>query len=221
MPATEQDVFMGIVKFIQDGGVWMYPILFFFAIGLAIVLERFIYLQSVTSKNRKAWDEFFPLVSKGELAKARKVAEGSNTYIGTIMSYGLARAAVTDDHEDIGLAMEEGLMECLPRLEQRTSYVATIANISTLLGLLGTIIGLISAFGAISSADPAQKSELLSSSISVAMNTTALGLIAAIPLLLAFTYLQSKTARVVDSMEIATLKFINVYRQIMIARKKD
>lgn len=221
MPATEQDVFMGIVKFIQDGGVWMYPILFFFAIGLAIVLERFIYLQAVTSKNRRLWEEFFPLISKGELDKAKKVAEGSNTYIGTIMSYGLARAAVTKDHEDIELAMEEGLMECLPRLEQRTGYVATLANVSTLLGLLGTIIGLINAFGAISSADPAQKSELLSSSISVAMNTTALGLIAAIPLLLAFTYLQSKTARVVDSMEIATVKFINVYRQLMIARNKD
>lgn len=220
MAATEQDVMISMVKFIQDGGMWMYPILFFFCIGLAIVLERFFYLHSVTSKNQKVWQQLFPLLSKGQLKQALATAETSNTYIGTIMSYGLARAAVTSNHEDIELAMEEGLMECMPRLEQRTNYVATIANISTLLGLLGTIIGLIDAFGAISSADPAQKSELLSSSISVAMNTTALGLMAAIPLLLAFTYLQSKTARVVDSMEIATVKFINVYRQLMIAAGK-
>lgn len=220
MAASDPGFVMGVVKFIQDGGVWMYPILVFFFIGIAIVLERWIYLQSVTSKNSKVWNELFPLISKGQFKQALEIAKNSNTYIGNIISYGLARAAVTNNHEDIELAMEEGLMECVPRLEQRTNYVATIANVATLLGLLGTIIGLIDAFGAISSADPAQKGELLSSSISVAMNTTALGLIAAIPLLLSFTYLQSKTARVVDSMEMATVKFINVYRQLMIAAEK-
>lgn len=218
--ATETGMAMGMIKFIQDGGVWMYPILVFMFIGLAIVLERFIYLQSVTNKNQKTWNELFPLISKGQFKQALEIAKNSNTYIGNIISYGLARAAVTNNHEDIELAMEEGLMECMPRLEQRTNYVATIANVATLLGLLGTIVGLIDAFGAISSADPAQKGELLSSSISVAMNTTALGLIAAIPLLLSFTYLQSKTARVVDSMEMATVKFINVYRQLLIAAEK-
>jgi len=220
MAASDPGFMMGVVKFIQDGGVWMYPILVFFFIGIAIVLERWIYLQSVTSKNSKVWNELFPLISKGQFKQALEMAKNSDTYIGNIISYGLARAAVTNNHEDIELAMEEGLMECVPRLEQRTNYVATIANVATLLGLLGTIIGLIDAFGAISSADPAQKGELLSSSISVAMNTTALGLIAAIPLLLSFTYLQSKTARVVDSMEMATVKFINVYRQLMIAAEK-
>lgn len=218
--ATETGMAMGIVKFIQDGGTWMYPILVFMFIGLAIVLERFIYLQSVTNKNQKAWNELFPLISKGQFKQAMDIAKNSNTYIGNIISYGLGRAAITNNHEDIELAMEEGLMECMPRLEQRTNYVATIANVATLLGLLGTIIGLIDAFGAISSADPAQKGELLSSSISVAMNTTALGLIAAIPLLLSYTYLQSKTAKVVDSMEMATVKFINVYRQLMIAAER-
>jgi len=218
--ATETGMVMGIVKFIQDGGVWMYPILVFMFIGLAIVLERFIYLQSVTTKNKKTWDQVFPMISKGQFKQALDTAKASNTYIGNIVSYGLARAAVTNNHEDIELAMEEGLMECVPQLEQRTNYVATIANVATLLGLLGTIVGLIDAFGAISSADPAQKGELLSSSISVAMNTTALGLIAAIPLMLSFTYLQSKTAKVVDSMEMSTVKFINVYRQLMIAAEK-
>lgn len=220
MAASDPGMMMGIVKFIQDGGVWMYPILVFLFIGLAIVLERFIYLQSVTGKNQKVWNELFPLVSKGQFKQALEIAKNSDTYIGNIISYGLARAAVTNNHEDIELAMEEGLMECVPKLEQRTNYVATIANVATLLGLLGTIIGLIEAFAAISSADPAQKGELLSASISTAMNTTALGLIAAIPLLLSFTYLQSKTAKVVDSMEMATVKFINVYRQLMIAAEK-
>ena len=100
-------------------------------------------------------------------------------------------------------------MEVIPRLEKRTHYLATFANIATLLGLLGTIIGLIQAFNAVANANPADKADLLSASISVAMNTTAFGLIAAIPLLLMFTVLQTKTTEIVDSMEMATVKFLN------------
>ncbi len=104
-------------------------------------------------------------------------------------------------------------MEVIPHLERRTHYIATFANIATLLGLLGTIMGLINAFTAVASADPSQKADLLSASISVAMNTTAFGLMAAIPLLLAFTYLQNKTNQLIDSMEMASVKFLNVFRQ--------
>lgn len=111
--------------------------------------------------------------------------------------------------------MEESLMEIMPRLETRTGYVATFANIATLLGLLGTIIGLITAFSAVASADPAQKAELLSASISVAMNTTALGLLVAIPLLLAHAFITSMTNKVVDSLEIASMKCLNFYRAFL------
>ena len=79
-------------------------------------------------------------------------------------------------------------MEVTPLMQERTHYLATLANIATLLGLLGTIIGLIDAFTAVSTADPAQKAELLSASIAVAMNTTAFGLVAAIPLLLLHSF---------------------------------
>ena len=105
--------------------------------------------------------------------------------------------------------MEESMMEVLPRLEKRTHYLATLANIATLLGLLGTIIGLIRAFTAVSNANPADKADLLSASISVAMNTTAFGLMVAIPLLLVHALLQTKTNQLVDSLEMATVKFLN------------
>ena len=100
-------------------------------------------------------------------------------------------------------------MEALPRLEKRTAYLATLANIATLLGLLGTIMGLIAAFTAVANADPSEKASLLSASISVAMNTTAFGLIAAIPLLLSHALLQTKTTEIVDSLEMAGVKFLN------------
>jgi biopolymer transport protein ExbB/TolQ len=131
-----------------------------------------------------------------------------------VIGYGLERAKSAKRHDDIELAMEEGLMEIIPRLETRTPYIATFANIATLLGLLGTILGLISAFTAVASADPAQKADLLSASISVAMNTTAFGLIAAIPMLLAFAFINSMTGKLVDSMEMASVKFVNVFRQV-------
>jgi len=116
-------------------------------------------------------------------------------------------------HDDVELAMEEGLMEVLPRLEKRTPYLATFANIATLLGLLGTIMGLISAFTAVANVDPSEKANLLSASISVAMNTTAFGLMAAIPLLLSFSFLQTKTTEIVDSLEMVSVKFINILRK--------
>jgi biopolymer transport protein ExbB/TolQ len=88
--------------------------------------------------------------------------------------------------------------------------LATLANIATLLGLLGTIIGLIAAFTAVANADPAEKASLLSQSISVAMNTTAFGLISAIPLLLFHALLQTKTTEIVDSLEMAGVKVLNM-----------
>lgn len=101
-------------------------------------------------------------------------------------------------------------MEVMPRLEKRTQYLATLANIATLLGLLGTIIGLIAAFTAVASADPSQKASLLSQSISVAMNTTAFGLMSAIPLLLLHSILQTKTNEIIDSFEMAGIKVLNL-----------
>jgi biopolymer transport protein ExbB/TolQ len=101
-------------------------------------------------------------------------------------------------------------LEFIPRLEKRTHYLATFANIATLLGLLGTIMGLIEAFSAVAGAGPAEKANLLSASISVAMNTTAFGLMVAIPLLLAHAFMQTKTGRVVDSLEMATVKLANL-----------
>lgn len=202
-----------VISFFQDGGPFMYIILVVFAVGLAITLERFFYLARVRSKNKKIWDQLFPMLGQGKFRQAMETAKNSNSAIARIMVYGLSRAAHSNSSEDIEMAMEEGLMEIMPQLERRTPYLNAFANIATLLGLLGTILGLIKAFTAVASADPSQKADLLSASISVAMNTTAFGLITAIPLLLAFSYLQSRTTELVDSMEMASVKFVNVFRE--------
>lgn len=198
-----------IVSFFQDGGPFMYPIVLILALGLAIALERWWYLRRTELRNRKEWDRLAPILSEGSYDQARQAADDSNAEIGTILSYGLSRLRTSRRREDVETAMEESLMETVPTLEKRTHYLATFANIATLLGLLGTIIGLIQAFTAVAGADPAEKADLLSASISVAMNTTAFGLMVAIPLLLIHALLSTKTTELVDSLEMASVKFLN------------
>ena len=138
-----------------------------------------------------------------------KIAERSHSALGTVLCYGLSRARVTHRRDDIEKAMEESLLEIIPRLDKRTHYLSSLANIGMLMGLLGTVVGLISAFGAIATANPADKASLLAASISVAMNNTAGGLIVAITLLMSHMFLESKTTALIDSLEIAALKFLN------------
>jgi biopolymer transport protein ExbB/TolQ len=121
----------------------------------------------------------------------------------------MSRIATAQRREDIEKAMEESLIEVIPHLEKRTHYLATLANVGMLMGLLGTVIGLINAFAAVAAVNPAEKAAMLSASISVAMNNTALGLGLAITLLLAHMYLETKTTELVDSLEVASIKFLN------------
>jgi biopolymer transport protein ExbB/TolQ len=151
-----------------------------------------------------------PSLQAGKFRDAHNAVSGSRTPIATILNYGLSRVGAARRRDDIEMAMEEGLMEVVPRLEKRTHYLATLANIATLLGLLGTIIGLIDAFTAVAEANPAEKADMLSASISVAMNTTAFGLMVGIPLLLVHSLLQTKTTQVVDSLEMASVKLLNI-----------
>ncbi|MFQ5469697.1 MAG: MotA/TolQ/ExbB proton channel family protein [Gammaproteobacteria bacterium] len=202
--------FNSVIRFLQDGGIFMYPLLLILALGLAIALERYFFLASTERDSKKIWDALIPHINKGNYPQAMAITSKSKAAIGTVFNYGLSRIRTSQRRDDIETAMEEGMMEVLPHLEKRTHYLATFANIATLLGLLGTIIGLIQAFTAVSNADPAEKADLLSSSISVAMNTTAFGLIVAIPLLLIHTVLQTKTTGIVDNLEMSAVKFLNL-----------
>jgi len=202
------------IRFIQDGGFFMYPILLILFVGMGIVIERFMFLNRVKNANKALWDDVYPSIQKGDTEKALKAVKDNETEIGRILDYGLTRNRTAKNVEDVETSMEEALMEVLPRLEARTPFIATFANVATLLGLLGTVQGLIVAFAAIANADPAEKGNLLSSSISVAMNTTAFGLVVAIPLLLAYAFLQSRTGEVVESLEMASIKLLNALRQI-------
>ncbi|HSG58579.1 MAG TPA: MotA/TolQ/ExbB proton channel family protein [Woeseiaceae bacterium] len=205
------DLFYSIVSFFGSGGIFMYPILLVFAVGVAIAVERYITLSMVTNKNKAVWEKVQPLLSDGQFDEARDMTSEDDSTISQVLNMGLSLQGAVRRREDIEIAMEESMMEIVPRLEKRTPYVALASSIATLLGLLGTIMGLIQAFTAVANANPAEKADLLSASISVAMNTTAFGLMVAIPLLIVHAILTSKTGDIVDSLEMATVKALNVF----------
>jgi biopolymer transport protein ExbB len=191
------------------GGFFMFPILLVLAAGIAISVERWIHLNRVKKENRQKWEQLHPVLAEGDFDKARELVNDDNSAISQMLAMGLARQGAVRRREDIEIAMEESLMEIIPQLEKRTPYLSLLSNIATLFGLLGTIMGLITAFTAVASASPAEKAALLAASISEAMNCTAFGLMVAIPLLLLHARLTSTTGQIVGGLEMVSVKALN------------
>jgi biopolymer transport protein ExbB len=203
------DVIYTIVEFFVQGGLFMYPILLVFAVGAAIAIERYVTLTLLTKRNQAVWGQVQPLLTKRDFDKAREVTAKDDSTVAQLLNMGLERQGAVRRRDDIEIAMEEGMLEIMPQLEKRTGYVGLAANVATLLGLLGTIMGLIQAFTAVANANPAEKADLLGAAIAVAMNTTAFGLLAAIPLLIVHAVLTTKTAQIVAGLEMASVKTLN------------
>lgn len=203
------ETYSSITSFFQSGGTFMYPIALVLTVGLAISIERWYFLRKSLFSNQRDYTDLLPLLRSKNFQKAQDYASKSQSVIARIVTAAVEAMEASPRRDDIQSAMQEGILETIPRLSKRTNYLSILANISTLLGLLGTIIGLIAAFTAVANADPVDKATLLSKSISMAMNTTAFGLISAIPLLLIHSVLQNKTVEIVDSVEMAGVKFLN------------
>ena len=203
------DFFHGTIRFLQEGGAFMYPIAFILLLGIVIAVERWWFLHSVYGVNQRALRQVQTAVTQADTLRITELAASSAAPLLAMLASGVNRLQLSQRREDMEYAMEEVVLEYSLRLQKRTPFLATLANVATLLGLLGTIMGLIAAFSAVANADPSEKASLLSSSISVAMNTTAFGLITAIPLVFVHSLLQGKTASIVDTMEMVGIKLMN------------
>ena len=203
------EIMYSIVGFFAGGGLFMFPIAVVAAVGGAIAIERYVSLTRLGLANRSAWAQIQPLLASFDFDKAREMTSAGDTAVARVLSMGLARQGAVRRREDVEVAMEESMMEIVPQLEKRTHYLATFANLATLLGLLGTVSGLIHAFAAVATVNPAEKANLLSASISEAMNCTAFGLMTAVPILFVHALLQTKTTELIDGLETAAVKFLN------------
>ncbi len=201
------------IHFFQAGGFFMYIVLLVLAIGTAIVLERLIVITRWRVNGEKLWNQISPFLTSSRMDDAARALSRSHAPLYQVLTAGVRGMKRMLTREEIQGTMDEALMHVIPRLEARLHYLPNLANVATLLGLLGTITGLIHAFTAVSLVDPSQKAALLAKGISEAMNTTAFGLIVAVPLMLIHTFLQTRTNRIVDGLEEYSLRLLNLASQ--------
>ena len=201
-----------VAKFYSDGGAWMHPILAMSIIGLGVIIERFIFLYFKYNINAAAFmAQIQKLVMANNIDRAIKLCNAApSAALPKVIKAGLTRA--NKGPEEIQNAVEEATLEIVPIVTKRTTVLQQIANIATLLGLLGTILGLIQAFDALS--DPAippdKRQAMLANGISIAMNTTAFGLMVAIPCLMSQVFLASVTKKIIDEIDQYSVKLENL-----------
>jgi len=200
----------------SEGSFFMYFIALFAAIALAVAGERIYYIVVRSNVNAdKFMAEVRKLVAGGNMERAIELCEkGKQKALPFVVLRGLKRAneSETLDFRAIQNAVDEGTLEVIPKLKERTNYLSMLANVATLTGLMGTIYGLILSFTAVSGegVPEAEKSRVLAQGISTAMNTTIFGLMVAVPTLIAYTYLSNKTAKIIDELDEHLVKLINL-----------
>ncbi len=192
----------------QEGGWGMYPILLFQILAIGVIVERAIYVYKASINK----DVFLATMQKcilaGDVGRAIKMCSAANAPLARIVKAGLMKVNRPD--AEVQAAMDEAALRELPKIEQRTGYLALLANLAMLSGLLGTVSGLISAFGAVANADASSKATMLAKGISEAMNCTAFGLLAAILALIGFALLNGKTQSLLDDINAATVQVVNL-----------
>ena len=194
----------------KDGGVWMIPILVVAVFALAIAFERLFYILFRANINATAFmAQIQKLIMANNIDRAIKLCNAEpHAALPRVVKAGLTRANRTE--KEIENAIDEAILEVGPKVNKRTSYLAMLANVATLLGLLGTIWGLIEAFKAVATAPPEMKQTLLACGISIAMYTTAGGLMVAIPILLIHAIVLNRSNKILDDVDHYGLKVVNL-----------
>ena len=197
-------------KFYQDGGAFMHAIALCAVLGAGVMIERFIFLFFRFNINGgQFFSQVQKLVMANNIDRAIKLCNaGDKAALARVVKSGLTRANKSE--ADISAAVEEAMLEGSPLINKRISMIAAIANISTLLGLLGTIFGMIDAFRAVAEAPADQRSTALAKGIGIAMNTTGFGLMIAIPLLASHIFISNLSKKITDEVELYSVKLENL-----------
>src|SRR5260370_24098144 len=155
-----------VVNFFKDGGLFLYPLALIFVVGVSIAIERYVYLTRETFRNRSLWDDLVPALSAGNFKQVVNLTQNSKASIATILNYGVARVASARRRDDIEKAMDESLLEGIPRIEKRTHYLSSVANVGLLIAFLGPVTAPTGALSAPATQNPAHKTSGLSAAIS-------------------------------------------------------
>lgn len=200
----------------QSGWFFMWVLLLFAIFMVAIAIERGYYIMVRSNINAPRFmAEIRKLVKAGDYKKALALCTAAkDKALAQVVMAGLKKVCESEtiDFRSIQNSVDEGTLEVIPKLQERTNFLAMIGNVGTLIGLMGTIYGLIEAFKSVSAPgiDATMKSQMLARGISVAMNTTLLGLIIAVPAILIYTFIHNKTIKIIDEIDEHTVKLINL-----------
>lgn len=188
----------------------MLPIALCSAAGVAIVVERALTLKSASSVDK---DELLKFIQayciQGKIQSAISVVSQTKDPLSNIVRAGLFAVSNGSTPEEIQTAMDAVALREIPRLGRRIELLSALANVAVLLGLLGTVSGMIAAFGAVGSLPPAEKAKVLASSIAEALNATGFGLLVSIILFAAWGWLNTWSAKVIDDVHEASVSTLN------------
>jgi len=200
---------MGILQAFNEGGIFMYAILIFGLFTASFIVERGLALyRNIKAPPSDLRENILSFIQKGDLVGAQAYIKTSaaDTSLGRIAAIGCELRSNASGDEEVQARMDEALSDEISKVDKRTGFLAMFGNVATLLGLLGTISGMIHAFAAVASASPADRATMLSKGISEAMNCTAFGLIVAIPALVAYAIYQNRTDRLLSTVTEETTK---------------
>lgn len=198
-----------VAQFMQSGGAFMWVIAAVWGFGLALAIDRFFKLYFKYDVDGSSFmNEVQRYILSNDIQGAIKTCSGTSAALPRVLKSGLKRSQQSP--EQIQNALDATALETVPKVESKLTYLQLIATISTLLGLLGTIHGLIQSFAAVASADPAQKQELLALGISKAMNTTFIGLMAAISVMVIYTILAAKAEKISNEIDEYSVKLLDI-----------
>jgi biopolymer transport protein ExbB/TolQ len=198
----------GIADAFEEGGWGMWPILLWAILTIAIGIERAVYLYKSTVDKDKLLALMKSQIMSGNVQGAIKVCSGNPTPMTRIVQAGLMKFNRPD--EEVQAAMDEASLRELPKVEKRTAYLGTLANLAVLSGLLGTVTGMIKSFKAAAGAAASEKAKLLASGISEAMNCTAFGIGTALLGLIFFAFLMGKTQTINDDINEVSVQIVNL-----------
>lgn len=207
-PVVQENLIQWTARFMNEGGIFMWIIAVVWCMGIAISVERLKAYFKFDVDGASIMGNIKKNVIGNQVQDAIQSCSESPALLSFVMKNGLKRA--NQSKEQIQDALEASILEVVPKIEKRLSYLALAANLSTLLGLLGTIQGLIQSFAAVAQAEASQKAQLLAEGIAVAMNTTALGLISAISLMVVHAILMARGEKMIQEIEENSVKLLDL-----------
>lgn len=199
-----------IAKAFCEGGTTMYFILVVAALTVFLVLERLYTLHKLTIDKKSLNENLFSMLLRGELKQAIAFCDQRPTPLTNTLKSGLIQVLNKRPDEEVQVAMDAAVLRETPKVEGWSSFLAVFGNVAVLIGLFGTVIGLIIAFGGVAEADAATKAAMLSKGISHALNCTAFGLLVAIVSIVAFGFFQIKISRIINDMLESSMNLMNL-----------